>query len=129
MAREANINPFYWHLWAQRARGNLARTGYPTQVPFYTAPPLGDLYEPGQSGGGISQEDLWIVEGIEEALCRHRQKRPAEVLALEIWEGAYLDAAAEREDRIREKNISYGACKKAAWRAKMAVERFLYTGV
>lgn len=124
MTREANINPFYWSLWAQRRRGSMARTGYPTRVPWYSPPKFGDLYDDREV---VTSRDIAVVEDIETALARHRQRRPAEVMALEVWEGAYVDADPDRAARVRESGVGYDACQKAARRAKLAVERYMFT--
>jgi hypothetical protein len=127
--REPNIRPIYWVLWAQARRSELAPNGYPKRVPWYTAPRLGNVEvdEPG-SRGYITDDDLAVIAAINEALAALRRRRPAEVAALEIWEGAYVDAAPDRDARIDQWHISRSATKKAAWRAKLAVERYMFGG-
>lgn len=129
--REDNIKPVYWMLWAQSRRANLSQLtrGYPRQVPWYQPPVLGELYshEPGEVDY-ITEDDVSVIVAIDEALALHVRRRPAEVQALEIWEGAYADALPDRDARVAQWEMPRSAIQKGARRAKLAVERYLYTG-
>lgn len=124
-----NIKPWLWTIWVQRRRAELPLLGYPKQVPWYTKPPLGDLYADPDGGRTYPTDDeLRAVDFIEEAVSWVRRRMPTAVRCLEIWEGAFADAHPDRERRLAECGIGYEACKKGASRAKRAIERYMYTG-
>src|SRR5210317_1291716 len=86
----ANIDPFYFTLYAVRKRSGMANNGYPKQVPWYTPPKLGDVMA--EKKEQVTDEDWTVAESIERCVNEIRQRNTTYADALDIWEGAYVDA-------------------------------------
>ena len=101
-----------------------AQVGYYSTQPFYQPPVLGDIMaEPREI---ITEDDYAVADSIDHCLSEISQYRPRMVIALEIWEGAYPEAASSRGARCKERGVTYGACQKAAGRCKRELERLMY---
>ena len=121
---KVNISPLYFSLYAARKRGAMANTGYPSQVPFYSPPRLGDTADGPREH--YTDDDWAIVEGIEKALSEIGKRDKSIVIAFDIWEGAFISAPPSRTERCKVMNVKYERTKKAANRCKKAVERYMY---
>lgn len=117
----ANIDPFYFSLWASRRRMGYAKVGYYSTQPFYQPPALGDVMsEPREV---ITEDDYGVADSIDGCV----QQIPRRLaIALEIWEGAYPDAPVSRSQRCKERGVKYDACRKASKRAKNKIEQLMY---
>jgi len=121
---KVNISPLYFSLYAARKRGAMAHNGYPSQVPFYAPPRLGDTADgPSEL---YTDEDWIVVEAIEKALSVIGEKNKPVVIAFDIWEGAFISAPPSRVERCEVMGVRYEATKKAANRCKKAIERYMY---
>lgn len=125
----AGINPFYWNLWAQSRRSELAESGvgmYEEQV-WYLPPRGGDAWKAAEDDYEPALPEDWeVVKDIENAIAKLRRYRWVWVIALEICEGAYINAHPDPSVRFRENRVSPGKCRKLARRAKDFVEREMY---
>lgn len=122
--KKININPLYFSLYAARKRGAMANTGYPSQVPFYSPPRLGDTADGPREH--YTDDDWGIVEAIEQALSLIAKRNKNAVIAFDIWEGAFEGAPPSRAERCKKMNVNYERTKKAAFRVKKEVERYMY---
>ena len=122
--KKVNINPLYFSLYAARKRGAMAKTGYPSQVPFYSPPRLGDTAD-GPSEH-YTEDDWAIVEAIEKCLSDIGKNQKPLVVAFDIWEGAFTGAPPSRVERCKKMGANYEQCKKAAHRCKQRLEAMMY---
>jgi hypothetical protein len=119
-----NINPLYFSLYAARKRGAMAKTGYPSQVPFYSPPRLGDTAD---GPCELYTDDDWsVVESIESCLSDIGRTRKALVVSFDIWEGAFPGALSSRPERCEQAGVDYGRCRKSAYRCKKEIERLMH---
>ena len=121
----ANIDPFYFALWASRRRMGFAKTGYYHQQPFHTPPKLGDIYA--ERAEIITDEDYGVADAIDSCWVAIGKTHPRLAISLEIWEGAYPDAPSSRGARCEDRGVGFQACKKAAARCKKRMERMMYS--
>ena len=123
----ANIHPIYFSLYAARKRAGLAHNGYPSQVPWYSPPKAGSVFN--ESSEPVTEDDWYIAEAIEKAVntIRQRDKRSRELAEmLDIYEGAFLAAPPGRADRCKLMGVGVEACRAKARRCKKEVERLMY---
>ena len=121
------IHPYYWSLWAATQAKAMPQIGFPSQVPFYSPARLSkvEVIEGAAPYRPPDIDDWRVVERIEIAVAHHRQVRPMEVVALEIWEGALVGAKPDIAKRCEEAGVRRDTCRRMAARAKKAVE-FMY---
>ena len=119
----ANINPFYFSLWASRRRMGHAKTGYYSEQPFYSPPALGDVMDPPEV---ITDEDWSIADAIDNCYVEMLTTHPRLALGLEIFEGAYPNAPLSRSERCKDRGVCYNSCRVAAQRCKKRMEHMMY---
>lgn len=130
MARRRNIEPWVWHLWAAAESGGYPHLGYPSQVPWYQPARLSriEAVEGDAPRPLVTAEEWRLVDRLTEAIARYRVRRPREVEALVVYEGAYPGAAITLAARCLESGIPTTTCKRMAMRARVAIDGTIAEG-
>jgi len=118
---------YYVMLYAAAQRTGMAQNGYPKQVPWYTPPRRGETDEKREDPPGV--EEWEAAARVEAELNRFRafdKKRRALVEALDIWEGAFVDAPFSKKERCKVMRVEYNQCRKAAGRCFRLLDRKLF---
>jgi hypothetical protein len=105
----------------------MPKLGYPSQVPFYQPAKLSkvDAVEGDRAYAPPSIDDWRVVERLEVAIAQYRLVRPREVWCLEVWEGAYQDAAVSADQRCRDSGVRADTCSRLARRARWAIDAMI----
>jgi len=127
MTRHPRIPAYIWGAWAAARRREdypAALNGYDRQ-PFYRAGRLSKIELEPDHRRPLTDDEIALLDRIAWAVGQLRVRRPAEILALEVHEGAYLGAGPDREARYEQMRIAPDSCRRMAGRARRAVEDLL----